>query len=107
MRLVAAVLEQGEQSVFGRLREWYLDAPNKSGNHRAELDVTTCFGPLLWWIVRLWQLEEGPPRLVLVLDATSLGKRWSVLVISVLLRGCAIPVAWKVLRMHEPGSWEP
>jgi len=25
----------------------------------------------------------------------------------VLYRGCAIPVAWKIVRSNEPGSWEP
>ena len=30
-----------------------------------------------------------------------------MLAISVLYRGCAIPVAWKIVRSNEPGSWEP
>jgi hypothetical protein len=45
--------------------------------------------------------------LVLVLDATTLGERWTILSISVVIRNCAIPVAWKVLRGHEKGSWRP
>jgi hypothetical protein len=49
--LLALVLEQQEQTVFQRLREWYLDAKHKSGKKRRELDVTTCFAPLLRWIV--------------------------------------------------------
>jgi hypothetical protein len=52
--LLALVLDQQEQAVFQRLREWYLDANHKSGKKRRELDVTTCFAPLLRWIVRLW-----------------------------------------------------
>ena len=43
----------------------------------------------------------------LVLDATSLGNRWTLLAISVVLSGCAIPVAWKVLPAEQPGSWRP
>ena len=43
----------------------------------------------------------------LVLDATSLGNRWTILAISVVLSGCAIPVAWKVLPAEQPGSWRP
>ncbi len=50
--LLALVLEQKEQTVFQRLREWYLDAKHKSGKKRRELDVPLCFAPLLRWIVR-------------------------------------------------------
>jgi len=103
--LLALVLEQKEQAVFQRLREWYLDAKDKSGKKRQELDVTTCFAPLLRWIVRLW--EKGKREMVLVLDATTLGERWTILSISVVIGSCAIPVAWKVLGGHEKGSWRP
>lgn len=103
--LLAAVLHQREQTVFQRLREWYLEADHKSGDKRRELEVSTCFGPLLRWIVRLW--EPTQQQMVLVLDATSLGDRWTVLSVGVVLRGCAIPVAWKVVGGHEKGSWRP
>src|SRR5436853_2383193 len=49
--LLALVLVQQEQTVFQRLREWYLDASQKSGKKRAELDVTLCFAALLRWVV--------------------------------------------------------
>ena len=103
--LLACVLEQQEQTVFQRLREWYLDGKHKSGKKRRELDVTACFAPLLRWIVGLW--ENGNRQMVLVLDATTLGERWTILSISVVVRSCAIPVAWKVLGGHEKGSWRP
>jgi hypothetical protein len=103
--LLALVLEQKEQTMFQRLREWYLDAKHKSGKKRRELDVTSCFGPFLRWIVRLW--EPTNREMVLVLDATSLGERWTILSICVVIRNCAIPVAWKVLGGHEKGSWRP
>ncbi len=103
--LLALVLEQQEQTVFQRLREWYLDAKHKSGKKRRELDVTSCFAPLLRWIVRLW--GNGNRQMVLVLDATTLGERWTILSISVVVCKCAIPVAWKVLGGHEKGSWRP
>jgi hypothetical protein len=107
--LLALVLNQQEQTVFQRLREWYLDASHKSGSKqgkkRRDLDITTCFTPLLRWVVRLWGSEEK--RLPLVVDATSLGNRWTVLAVSVVLSGGAIPVAWKVLRAEEEGSWRP
>jgi hypothetical protein len=44
---------------------------------------------------------------VLVLDATTLGERWTILSISVVVCKCAIPVAWKVLGGHEKGAWRP
>lgn len=103
--LLASVLHQQEQTVFQRLREWYLDADHKSGEKRRELEVSTCFAPLLRWIVRLW--EPTNQQMVLVLDATSLADRWTVLSVSVVLRGCALPVAWKVVGGHEKGSWRP
>ncbi len=38
-------------------------------------------------------------------------RRWGIgfpiLVISVVIRGCAIPVAWKVLPAQQEGSWRP
>src|SRR5260370_40339174 len=41
------------------------------------------------------------------MDATSLGNRWTILAISVVMSGCAIPVAWKVLPAEQAGSWRP
>jgi hypothetical protein len=103
--LLALVLCQGEQTVFQRLREWYLDANQKSGHKRRELEVTTCFAPLLRWTLRLWQSDKR--QLALAMDATTLGNRWTILAISVVVRSCAIPVAWKVLPAEQKGSWRP
>ena len=57
------------------------------------------------WALRLWQGESK--QVALVIDATSLGNRWTILAISVVVRSCAIPVAWKVLPAEQPGSWRP
>jgi hypothetical protein len=38
-------------------------------------------------------------------DATTLGQRFVVLVVSVVYRGCAIPVAWTVLPATEQHAW--
>jgi hypothetical protein len=88
-----------------RLREWYWEAQAKHGTQRRSLEVQVCFGPLLAWIVRGWPTDER--RLALALDATDLGERFTVLVISVLYRGCALPVAWYVIARHQPGAWQP
>jgi hypothetical protein len=103
--LLAMVLHQKEGAVVQRLREWYLEAQLKSGDRRRDLEVTSCFAPLLRWIVQ--SLVGSSGRLALALDATSLGERWTVLAVSVLVRGCAIPVAWKVLPAQAKGSWRP
>ena len=106
--LLAIVLGQQEQSVFQRLREWYLDAWTKSGKQgkkRREVEVSLCFAPLLRWILQLWKSEKK--QLALVMDATTLGERWTILAISVVLSGCAIPVAWKVLPGKGEGAFRP
>ena len=41
------------------------------------------------------------------MDATSLGDRFTILSISVVYRGRAIPVAWKVLHANVPHPWKP
>jgi hypothetical protein len=46
-------------------------------------------------------------QIALALDATQLGQRFVVLVVSVVYRGCAIPVAWVVLPMLKKGAWRP
>ncbi|HYQ91064.1 MAG TPA: endonuclease, partial [Candidatus Competibacteraceae bacterium] len=65
--------------------------------------VETCFAPLLAWVLSLW---EGT-QLALALDATPLGDRFTVLVISVVYRGCAIPIAWTVLTANVEKAWRP
>lgn len=80
-----------EASLVQRLREWCYGAKDKPGSKRRELDVSRCFAPLLGGILKWWPADE--PRLALALDATTLKKRFTVLCISVVYRGCAIPVA--------------
>ena len=75
----------------------------KSGDHRRELDVTPCFAPLLAWILADWPC----PRLAVALDATSLFDCLTILSLSVVYRGTAIPVAWKIFRANVPHPWEP
>jgi hypothetical protein len=101
--VLAKLLGQPENTVRQRLREWYQDAPAKRGRDRTQIDPTTCFAPLLGWVLADWPGR----RLALALDATSLGDRLTVLAISVLYRGCAVPVAWTVLRGNTPEAWNP
>jgi len=102
---LALQLGCSEASLVQRLREWCYGAPDKKGEKRRELDVSTCFAPLLKWILAWWPADQ--PRLALALDATTLKKRFTVLCISAVYRGCAIPVAWKVVGAEEKGAWQP
>lgn len=102
--LLALLLEGKEGSWRQRLREWLYDAQDKKGSQRRQIEVQSCFGPLLSWVLELWQ---GERHLALALDATNLGQHFTVLCISVLVGGCAIPVAWKVLPCNAKGSWQP
>ncbi|MCE9591913.1 MAG: hypothetical protein K8S99_15490 [Planctomycetes bacterium] len=96
-------LEEKVTAVRERLRDFYRDAADKSGHRRCELVVEDCFPGLLAWVLRGWAGQE----LALVLDATTLDDRFVVLAVSVVYRGSAIPVAWKILPACEPGEWKP
>jgi hypothetical protein len=88
-----------------RLREWCYDAADKRGSGRQEIRVADSFAPLLRWIVTWW--IKGERQMVLALDATSLGQTFTVLSLSVVYRGCAIPVAWSIVAGSQKGSWRP
>lgn len=100
---LAVGLGRTEPSVRQQLREWYYEATAKRGRQRCELAVASCFAPLLGWVLRWWEGNQ----VALALDATSLGERFVVLALSVLYRGCAIPVAWAVLPANQPRAWKP
>ena len=101
----ALLLQQSQNTLRQRLREFYKDAAHKAGAQRRELEITPCFAALLRWIVRLW---TSPHKcLALALDATTLKQRFTVLSISVLYQQRAIPVAWTIIPANRPGSWQP
>jgi hypothetical protein len=100
--MLSALLGQKENTVRQRLREWYWDAADKKGApQRREVKVENSFVPLLSWILSKWQGQQ----LALAIDATLLGDRLVVLAVSVLYRGCAIPVAWTVLAANKKHPW--
>jgi len=101
--VISQLLGQSHACVQQRLREFYLPASKKWGGPRRDLDVSACFGPLLAWVLRGWR----DARLAIALDATNRGDRFTVLSIHVVIRACAIPVAWKVVLAHQRGSWQP
>jgi hypothetical protein len=85
-----------------RLREFYYEAEAKRGSKRREVHVQECFADLLRGILKGW---DGPKELALALDASTLGERFTVLSISVVYRGCGMPIAWTLLHANVPGSW--
>lgn len=101
---LALLLGAKENSVRQRIREWYYAKEDKRGKGRHEIEVSSNFVPLIRWILSWWDLNEK--RLALAMDATSLGQVFVVLVISVVYRGCAIPVAWHVLPAKKKGRGE-
>jgi hypothetical protein len=99
--VLAKGMQRQEQTVRQQLREWYYDAPRKRGAKRQALQVERCFAPLLGWVVSWWQGTQ----LALAIDATTLGQRFVVLAVSVVSRGCAIPVAWVILPAGAKHAW--
>ncbi len=62
-----------------------------------------CFAPLARWVLAHW-----PGRQVAVaLDATSLGDRLTILAVSVVDKGCAVPIAWKLLPANHKHAGKP
>src|SRR2546421_11449498 len=98
---LAMWLRRQEQTVRQQLREWCDEAEAKRGDQRQALDPEVYFVPLLQWILSQWQGTQ----LALALDATTLGTRFTVLAISVVYRGCAMPVAWAILPANTQHAW--
>jgi hypothetical protein len=94
-------LGRKENTVRQQWREFCYEATAKRGTTRTALTVETCFEPLLAWVGCLGQGTQ----LALALDATTLGTRFTVLAISGVSRGCAIPVIWTVLPAPATHTW--
>ena len=83
------------------LRERLDDGSDRARPCQTELDVTLCFAPLLRWVLAWWR--SG--RLALAVAPTLKGDDTTAIVISVVNRSCAIPVAWHIRRATQRGSW--
>ena len=91
----------GFSAVRQRLREWLYDGADRSTPSPNQIDVRACFAPLMSWVLSMWKSSD----LALAIDPTMLSDRLCALVVSVVYRGCAIPVAWTVLPANEKGKW--
>jgi hypothetical protein len=99
--VLAGLLGHKPDALRQRLREFYQEPQAKAGAKRQAIHVSACFAPLLAWILSWWQAQQ----IALAVDATTLGDRFYVLCVSVLYRGCAIPVAWTVLEAEQKHAW--
>ena len=100
--VAAALSTQGNwYNLRQRLREWLYDGGDRASPCRTELDVSLCFAPLLRWVLSWWHSD----RLALAIDPTLKGEATTAIVISVVYRSCAIPVAWRILRANKRGAW--
>ena len=98
---LSPLLGVSRNTLRQRLRECLYDAQHKKGTHRRTLDVSVCFPFLFRWVLRVWKGDE----IILAMDASTLADRFSVLAISVVYRGTAIPVAWKILHGNRKHAW--
>ncbi len=107
---LACWLQFNSYNLYKRLQEWYLKAAAKKGHgagaygfQRRDWDPQQASPCLLRWILEDWPTQQ----LALALDPTNLNDRFTVLNISVLYRGCAVPVMWTILPGGESEPWEP
>ena len=100
-QFVASLLGASINTARQRLRELYLEKENKRGEKRRTIDPEQCFLPLLKWIMNRWDNSH----VAIAIDATNLKDRFVVLTVSVSYCSIAIPIAWKVLRTNQSGSW--
>jgi hypothetical protein len=98
---LATWLHRKEDTVRQPWREFCDEATAKRGTARQALVGETCCVPLLALVVDQWEGTQW----ALALDATTLGTRLTVWVLSVGSRGGAIPVAWPVLAATAQHAW--
>lgn len=102
--VIAALSALGQWNTIRQyLRELFYDGADKAAPCASQIDLECCFVPLTRWLLGWWRGNE----LALAVDATSHKDRVVVLVVSVLYRSSAIPVAWHVLPAGKPGPWIP
>ena len=100
--VITALLTVGRwDTVRQYLRELLLDGKDKAAACLTEINVEKCFPELLCWVVSWWEGRD----LVLAVDATLHGDRVVALVVSVLYRSSAIPVAFVILPANQKGPW--
>jgi hypothetical protein len=98
---LAVWLRRQEQTGRPQRRACGDEAEATRGDQRRALAVAPWCVPLLVGVRRRGQGTQ----LALARAATTLGTRVTVWAISVVSRGCAIPVAWTLLPANQPQAW--
>ena len=100
--VVTALLVFGKANSFRQyLREWLYDGSDRAAPCQTKLDVDRCFGGLVGWLLSLWPGRD----LALAIDPTAHGDRVVSLTVSVLYRGSAIPLAWRIVPANRKVAW--
>ena len=97
----ATWLKRTEPTVRQQWRAFCYEATATRGSARCALAVEPCFVPLLAWVSDPW---EGT-QVAVALEATTLGTRLTVVVLRVVSRGGALPVAWTILPATATQAW--
>ncbi len=70
-------------------REWLRDGADRAAPCRVQREVESGFAPRLRWVLAGWQ----GPKLTLAIDPTAKDETLVALVVGVVYRGLALPVA--------------
>lgn len=92
-------------TVRQQVREVVYDHDDKAGRERTDFDVTTCFVPLLRWVLHCFAPEQR--TLVLAIDVTYLRDTFAIFAVSVVIGGSSLPVAWHIQPTEQKGAWNP
>jgi hypothetical protein len=103
---LAVWLRRRKQTVRQQLREFCDEAEAKRGDQRHALCVERCVVPRRAWVLSRWQGTQW----ALALEATTLGRRFTVVAISVVSRGGAMPYglrAWieQGFKLTKRAGW--
>lgn len=98
---LAELLDEDENNLRERLKDLYREANAKAGRQRTDWQPGQMTADLLPWVA------GGADRLVLAMDASYLNDRFTVLAISAVCQGGAIPLAWRVRGGRQKGAWNP
>lgn len=102
---LSLLLARPFNTVRQQVREVVYDHGDKAGRKRTDFDITTCFVPLLQWMLHCFAPDQR--TLVLAIDVTYLRDTFAVFAVSVVIGGSSIPVGWHIQPTTQKGAWNP
>ncbi|GIV90282.1 MAG: hypothetical protein KatS3mg055_2800 [Chloroflexus sp.] len=107
--MLASIPDRAIATTRGCLRDRSLNGADKQGathgHKRRTLTATTCVALLLRWVAALHPTDTCP--LALAKDAAPRGQRFTVFSGHVVIWGCSIPLAGKIVRATAQGARRP